>query len=123
MEGAFRDSRYGNAIAAFNRGEWYRCHDLLEALWHEAIEPEATFLQGLLQLAVAMLHQQRGNRRGATILLGEALGRLSHYREDSYGGVDMTALKHSVEGWLLECQQGGDGCAMALPVLRPCKGC
>lgn len=64
------------AIAQFNQGEYYACHDTLEALWMEAMEPERTLYQGLLQIAVAGYHLGNGNQRGAVLLLGEGLSRL-----------------------------------------------
>ena len=70
------DPRLGAAIALFNDAAWYPCHDGFEELWHETAGPMRPVLQGILQIAVAHLHLERGNLRGATILLGEGLGRL-----------------------------------------------
>ena len=66
------DPRFQQGVELFNAGEWYAAHDLFEELWHETADPERRSLQGILQVAVAQLHLQRGNRRGATILFGEA---------------------------------------------------
>ena len=70
------DPRLQAAVAFFNAGDWYACHDGFEELWHETQGPMRPVLQGLLQIAVAELHQERGNRHGATVLMGEGLGRL-----------------------------------------------
>lgn len=70
------DPRFQEAVRRFNAGEWYACHDGFEELWHETQGPMRPVLQGLLQLAVAELHHERGNARGATVLMGEGLGRL-----------------------------------------------
>ncbi|MFN9619984.1 MAG: DUF309 domain-containing protein [Synechococcaceae cyanobacterium] len=70
------DPRFHEAVRLFNAAEWYACHDGFEALWHETQGPMRPVLQGLLQIAVAELHAERGNRRGATVLMGEGLGRL-----------------------------------------------
>ena len=64
------------AINHFNNSDWYIAHDVFEEIWHETIEPERKTIQGILQIAVAQLHIERGNINGATILYGEALGRL-----------------------------------------------
>jgi predicted metal-dependent hydrolase len=40
--------------------------------WHQNQGPDRQALQGLLQIAVAHLHLERGNLRGATVLLGKA---------------------------------------------------
>ncbi len=67
------------AIALFNSGEFYACHDALEAMWVEAAVDEKKFYQGLLQIAVAFYHLGNKNLRGATVLLGEGRFRLIPY--------------------------------------------
>lgn len=52
----------------------------------EAGEPEKTFYQGILQIAVALYHLGNRNWRGAVILLGEGINRLGYYRP-TYGGI------------------------------------
>jgi uncharacterized protein len=81
-------SEYWQGVEQFNTGQFYACHDTLEALWIEAIEPEKTFYQGILQVAVALYHLGNGNLRGATILLGEGTNRLRRY-PSVFGGVDV----------------------------------
>ncbi len=81
-------SEYWQGVEQFNTGQFYACHDTLEALWIEAIEPEKTFYQGILQVAVALYHLGNANLRGATILLGEGTNRLRRY-PSVFGGVDV----------------------------------
>ncbi|RUT06132.1 hypothetical protein DSM106972_033380 [Dulcicalothrix desertica PCC 7102] len=81
-------SQYWQGVEQFNTGQFYACHDTLEALWIEALEPEKTFYQGILQVAVALYHLGNGNLRGATILLGEGTNRLRRY-PSVFGGVDV----------------------------------
>ena len=64
------DPRFSQGVALFNAAEWYEAHDMFEDLWHETADPERRTLQGIIQVAVAQLHLQRGNTRGATILFG-----------------------------------------------------
>ena len=85
------DTRLGEAIFLFNSGDWYACHDGLEALWHETAGPMRPVLQGILQIAVAELHLERGNCRGATILMGEGLGRLKTCHPNALG-IDLAIL-------------------------------
>ncbi|MBD2410925.1 hypothetical protein FACHB389_00480 [Nostoc calcicola FACHB-389] len=82
---------FWQGIEQFNSGEFYACHDTLEALWIEASEPEKTFYQGILQIAVAIYHLENRNWRGAVILLGEGSNRLRRY-PSSYGGIDVDEL-------------------------------
>ncbi|MEW6494445.1 MAG: DUF309 domain-containing protein [Cyanobacteriota bacterium] len=82
---------FWQGVEQFNQQEFYACHDTLEALWIEAFEPQKRFYQGVLQIAVACHHLMNLNWRGAVILLGEGIGRLSDYQPD-YEGIDVTDL-------------------------------
>jgi len=50
-------------------------------VWLAVQEPEKTFLQGLIQIAAAFYHLQRGNCAGTVSLLQSALRRLDRYPE------------------------------------------
>ena len=98
------DPRLAHAIALFNGGDWYACHDGLEELWHETSGRMRPLLQGILQIAVAELHHERGNLRGATILMGEGLGRLQGDL-DGGRGLDLDNLRLQVGARLQALQQ------------------
>ena len=98
------DTRLGEAIFLFNSGDWYACHDGFEALWHETPGPMRPVLQGILQIAVAELHLERGNCRGATILMGEGLGRLKACPPNALE-IDLVTLINSSMQRLLALQQ------------------
>jgi uncharacterized protein len=78
-------------IDEFNAREYYACHDTLEALWMDSIDPDKRFYQGVLQIAVACYHLHNRNWRGAVTLLGEGIGRLPYY-QPVYAGIDVTDL-------------------------------
>jgi len=79
----------------------------------EAMEPDRTFYQGVLQIAVALYHLSNGNGRGATMLLGEGLRRLGRYTPD-YGGVDVDQLVRQSAAILEALQQRGPEQSAAL---------
>ncbi|HEY9666304.1 MAG TPA: DUF309 domain-containing protein [Coleofasciculaceae cyanobacterium] len=88
---------FWQGVEQFNQQEFYACHDTLEALWIEAVEPQKRFYQGILQIAVACHHLLNLNWRGAVILLGEGIGRLRDYQPD-YEEINVTELvMHSYE--------------------------
>jgi len=103
-QGLLVDTRLGEAIFLFNSGDWYACHDGFEALWHETAGPMRPVLQGILQIAVAELHLERGNCRGATILMGEGLGRLKACPPNALE-IDLVTLINSSMQRLLALQQ------------------
>ncbi len=96
-------AEFWQAIDQFNQQEFYDCHDILENLWMEAAEPQRTFYQGILQIAVALYHLGNQNHRGAVILLGEGSRRLWHYRP-TYFDLDIAQLVED-SGTLLACLQ------------------
>jgi len=106
------------AVALFDAGEWYACHDGFEALWHETAGPWRPALQGLLQIAVSRLHLERGNRRGAMILLGEGLGRLRGL-PDQVLGLDLGELKHVAAAQLDLLQSSEQAMPGPFPRLKP----
>ena len=118
------DPRFSEAVALFNRGEWYPCHDGFEAIWHEMQGPVRPLLQGILQIAVAQIHLDRGNLRGATVLMGEGLGRLAG-GGDQLCGLDLHPLRDAARVRLQRLQSGGSASDLAeLPPLnlRPIQG-
>ncbi|MGB5134804.1 MAG: DUF309 domain-containing protein [Prochlorococcaceae cyanobacterium] len=116
------DPRFREAVGLFNAGQWYAAHDGFEELWHETAGPLRSILQGILQLAVAQLHLERGNLRGATILTGEGLGRLRSAPERALG-LDLAALRVSAGAWLqvLQHQEQLAPGELPPPRLRPAE--
>lgn len=122
---------FWQGVEQFNQGQFYACHDTLEALWIEATEPQKTFYQGILQIAVALYHLGNSNWRGAVILLGEGINRLRRY-PPTYAGIDVDELLTSSAALLTALQQAGPekignwivgnganaGADEALPLLR-----
>jgi uncharacterized protein len=97
---------FWQGVEQFNQQEFYACHDTLEALWMEAVEPEKRFYQGILQIAVACHHLSNLNWRGAVILLGEGIGRLRDY-QPVYEGIDVTSLVVQSAQLLQALQESG----------------
>jgi uncharacterized protein len=63
----------------------FHAHEVLEAAWKSAPEPERELWQGLAQLAVGFTHVRRGNAQGACSLLRRGAGRIGPYASAPYG--------------------------------------
>jgi hypothetical protein len=63
----------------------FHAHEVLEAAWKSAPEPERELWQGLAQLAVGFTHVRRGNAQGARSLLRRAADRITPYATAPYG--------------------------------------
>ncbi|MEM1311414.1 MAG: DUF309 domain-containing protein [Cyanobacteria bacterium P01_H01_bin.153] len=98
--------QFQQGLQQFNQGEYYACHDTMEALWMEAAIAEKPFFQGILQLSVALYHLGNHNWQGTAILLGEGIGRLEPF-EPTYHGIDVSHLLDCASDWLASIQQLG----------------
>ena len=110
------DSRFEIGMKLFNSCQWYKSHDVFEEIWHETGGPERQLIQGILQVAVAQVHLENSNLNGATILYGEALGRLKRFRLVNFG-LDIEGLSNCVSRRLEFLQIGKDLAGCSLPVL------
>lgn len=97
---------FWQGVEQFNQGQFYACHDTLEALWIEAATPLKNFYQGILQIAVACYHLENHNWRGAVILLGEGIARLRPYLP-VYASIDVAQLVSQSAKLLSDLQQTG----------------
>jgi uncharacterized protein len=98
--------QFWQGVREFQQGQFYECHDTLEALWIEAREPNKTFFQGILQIAVACYHLSNNNWKGAVILLGEGIRRLVTYQPE-YFGLDIEHLVNTSADLLEHLQRMG----------------
>ncbi len=110
------DSRFEIGMKLFNSCQWYQAHDVFEEIWHETGGPERQLIQGILQVAVAQVHLENSNTNGATILYGEALGRLKRYQLNNLG-LDIVGLCKCISRRLEFLQIGNDLASCSLPVL------
>jgi hypothetical protein len=97
---------FEEAIALFNGGDYYACHDVLEEIWHNAWQSDRAFYQGILQIAVGLYHLNSQNWHGATILLGEGTSRLPVYLPD-YQTINIESLLEDSLYILKAVQIGG----------------
>lgn len=69
-------ARFLRGLALLNAGEAFDAHEVWEELWLEAGGARARFLQGMIQLAVAMHHWQAGRHPAARRLLERGASKL-----------------------------------------------
>jgi predicted metal-dependent hydrolase len=74
---------------------YFEAHEELEDEWRVAPAPERDFLQGLVHVAVAWHHAERGNRPGCERQLEKAARRLGPY-EPAHRGIDVADVLDQV---------------------------
>jgi predicted metal-dependent hydrolase len=84
--------RFDRALALFEAGAWFTCHEVLEHLWLDETRPERDVYKGILQIAVGLLHAENGNHAGALRLLERGAGHLVPFQPARFG-VDLAALR------------------------------
>lgn len=99
---------FAKGVDEFNRGYFFECHETLEDVWMGVRGPSRDFLQGLIQVSVALYHLTGGNRAGAASLLRRALARFRKY-PGSYWGFDLDAHRAEIERWLATIGAGEAG--------------
>ncbi|MBE3144354.1 MAG: DUF309 domain-containing protein [Planctomycetes bacterium] len=73
-------------LRLFNSGEYFQAHEVLEDVWREERRPIRELYRGILQVAVAYYHLNRGNligaRKNVSTLPGLAKGLSGHLPRD-----------------------------------------
>lgn len=103
-------SLFLDGIDYFNRGEFFECHEVWEALWNQCAEGDRRFFQGLIQAAVALHHACQQNVVGARKLYRAAREKLLAYPAH-YQGLDVTRFLKDLTACLAPVL-GGDGAAV-----------
>jgi uncharacterized protein len=90
--------QFRHGVTLFNARKFFEAHEVWEELWLAESGPEKTFLQGLIQLAAAFHHHDRGNSRGAKSLLAAGLAKLRHF-PDEYREMALAELRMAAGQW------------------------
>jgi len=113
------DERFQEGIRLFNHGEFFECHEVLEAVWTPERGPRRLFLQSLIHVAVGFYHHGRGNPAGAVRQLRKALRKLAGYLPE-YEGIDTERLYEEAAA-VLRRIEAGDAVA-GYPRIHALKG-
>jgi len=101
------DPHYLGYFDCFNRQLYYEAHDVLEDLWlPERDGPNGNYYKGLIQLAGAFVHLQKGRLRPSAALLKLARANLEKYPE-RHERLNLAAVQLLIEGWLAQIERGG----------------
>jgi len=74
-------------IRLFNEGEYFECHEAIEAAWVAEKDPVRLMYQGILQIGVACYHVQKKNWRGAMKMLQRGIPKTERYAPHCMGMV------------------------------------
>lgn len=106
VPGWWQEQAYLRGLELLNQGQYFAAHESLEEVWRTMAGRERQFVQGLIQVAVALHHHRAGNAEGAIALMDRAMRNLSPYA-DVFGEVDLAALRMALGCWLEFFSHGG----------------
>lgn len=116
-----RRAAFESAVAAFERGDFFEAHELLEPAWMGSADlAERDLDQGLIKLAAAFVHGVRGNARGIERNLVGARERLAAAigtDAESASGLDVAALITAIDERLERLATSPDDATIEPPVL------
>jgi predicted metal-dependent hydrolase len=94
MPQADRAAAYAAGVAAYERGDFFLAHELLEPAWMGTADiGERELYQGLIKLAAGFVHGVRGNPPGIARNLEGARSLLASARDAGVdGGLDLDDL-------------------------------
>lgn len=96
------------AVRKFNAGEYYKQHDLFEALWMRETGPVRELYRGVLQVGIAYFQITRGNGRGALKMLLRSVQWLAPL-PDVCQGIDVARLRADSARVRAELERLGEG--------------
>jgi len=86
-------------VDLFNGERFFEAHEVWEEVWRSKTPEPKQLLQGLIQVAVAMVHHRdRGRPAVARRVLAKGRRRIEPYRPSALG-LDLEQLLRSVEDW------------------------
>lgn len=113
---------YGTVEEALAAGRWlwdqqryFEAHECLEDVWHHAPKEDREFWQGVIQVAVACVHHQRGNARGVASSCRKAHRRLQPY-PSVHHGVDVDQLRTFCDGVADVMDRAGETVEIGYPI-------
>ena len=122
LPAAERAAALSAGLAAYERGDFFEAHEDLEPAWMGTDDiAERSFLQGLIKVAAAYVHDVRGNPAGiarnltgARVLLVQPGAAAAAER---LAAIDLDALVNAVDARLDDLTTHPDGPTLGPPVI------
>jgi hypothetical protein len=116
-----RRNAFEAGVAAYDRGDFFEAHELLEPAWMGTAElAERDLLQGLIKLAAAYVHGVRGNPLGIGKNLIGARERLAAAIDSpaaAASGIDVAGLVAAIDDRLARLARDPSDATVDPPVL------
>ncbi len=107
ISGASKDLDWAIKLGAllFNQGLYFECHEFLEGFWRNEKAQTKEFLQGIISLATALYHLERGNQPSAIKLFADGCRRLLAFGK-THRGLAIGPLLEQIEKIQILVEEG-----------------
>lgn len=85
------DDFFQDGIFLFNEGKYFESHEAWEKCWKIAEGKEKEFYHGLIFVAAAHVHYERGNKHGVLVMMERAKKKLVCFLPE-YKGVNLEKI-------------------------------
>jgi len=115
LDVATREAALADGIEAYERGDFFLAHEILEPAWMGTADPgERDLLQGLIKMCAAFVHSARGNPVGVAKNLRGARDRFAGaITAGRRAGIDVPAITGQIDE-RLAALAGSEAASVAL---------
>ena len=104
-EGHQLNKHYLGYFHCFNCQLFYEAHEVLEHIWlKDKHGPNGAFYKGLIQLAGAFVHLQKGRPQPAAALFKLALANFEKY-PDEHERLNLVSTRRLIQNWLADLER------------------
>lgn len=95
-ENLSKEEAIDRARNLFNSEKFWKCHEVLEFVWKQAKGDEKKLLNGVILVAAALVHFQKGENEICMSILKRADDKIKSGKEEEYYRIKLDSLKENL---------------------------
>jgi uncharacterized protein len=95
-ENLSKEEAIDRARNLFNNEKFWKCHEVLEVVWKQAEGDEKKLLNGVILVAAALVHFQKGENEICMSILKRADDKIKSGKEEEYYRIKLDSLKENL---------------------------
>lgn len=95
-ENLSKEEAIDRARNLFNNEKFWKCHEVLEFVWKQAKGDEKKLLNGVILVAAALVHFQKGENKICMSILKRADDKIKSGKEEEYYRIKLNSLKENL---------------------------
>jgi predicted metal-dependent hydrolase len=95
-ENLSKEEAIDRARNLFNNEKFWKCHEVLEFVWKQAEGDEKKLLNGVILVAAALVHFQKGENKICMSILKRADDKIKSGKEEEYYRIKLDSFKENL---------------------------